>query len=512
MKTPLTKTRHPMTLRLFMWVVACTFAGSLNTLDAQIPFYQKPVSIAGGNKHSLFITCNNTSAPTASGLNTAGQLGNGNNLPSNTPVGVENPAEIFSFIRMIAAGGNHSLFINGDSSFWAMGNNSFGQLGIGTNTNSNTPNPVSMVDMKYGIAIAAGGNHSLFVSYDNNLLINNTTVWASGLNTSGQLGDGTIIQSITPVQVKKNATDFLTDIVAVAAGDNHSLFLKNDGMVWASGLNTDGQLGIGTNTNINFAVQVKKNATDFLTDIVAIEAGGDHSLFLKNDGTVWASGRNTDGQLGIGTNTNSNFTVQVKKNATDFLTNIVEIAAGGDHSLFLTAIGAAYATGRNIEGQLGVGTNANINTPTRDNPPLTWTGLISSNYNDPKNWTPTSVPCGDASITISNVTNLPQPNSDITISNITLSGGVFNLGSYNLTATTISGGSATSYFNTSGGGSLTLTDLPAGTTTVIPVGTATSYDPVSIIPTSKLDGFTVGIREISSTSPATCPTLPNNWG
>jgi alpha-tubulin suppressor-like RCC1 family protein len=77
--------------------------------------------------------------------------------------------------------------------------------------------------------------------------------------------------------------------------------LKNDGTVWAWGLNNFGQLGNGTNTDSNLPVQVNG-----LTAVTAIAGAGGHSLALKNDGTVWTWGRDLEGQLGIGTNTSSN--------------------------------------------------------------------------------------------------------------------------------------------------------------------------------------------------------------
>src|SRR5690349_6563983 len=74
-------------------------------------------------------------------------------------------------------------------------------------------------------------------------------------------------------------------IPAISAGDSHSLFLKSNGSVWAAGKNTDGQLGDGMNGNRSTPVQV-------MTDVQAISAGNAHSLFLKSDGTVWACGAN----------------------------------------------------------------------------------------------------------------------------------------------------------------------------------------------------------------------------
>jgi alpha-tubulin suppressor-like RCC1 family protein len=82
--------------------------------------------------------------------------------------------------------------------------------------------------------------------------------------------------------------------------------LKNDGSVWGTGFNGPGTLGDGTNTNRVSPVQ-----SPFLTNIIEIAANGWHSLFLKNDATVWATGYNSNGQLGDGTLINRSTPVQV---------------------------------------------------------------------------------------------------------------------------------------------------------------------------------------------------------
>jgi alpha-tubulin suppressor-like RCC1 family protein len=128
---------------------------------------------------------------------------------------------------------------------------------------------------------------------------------ACGQGIYGEWGDGNITQNgigvgNTPVNV--NA---LTSIIAVCTGDNYSLFLKSDGTVWACGYNGYGNLGNGTTTQIFTPVQIAG-----LSGITAISApsngsgGRMSSLFLKNDGTVWACGDNSYGQLGDGTTVN----------------------------------------------------------------------------------------------------------------------------------------------------------------------------------------------------------------
>ncbi|WP_269798947.1 RCC1 domain-containing protein [Caldicellulosiruptor acetigenus] len=108
-----------------------------------------------------------------------------------------------------------------------------------------------------------------------------------------QLRRGADEYSPVPVQVEG-----LKDVVAIAAGRYHSLALKKDGTVWAWGENSTGQLGNETSGKDKYSyvpVQVKG-----IKDVLAISAGSYHSLALKKDGTVWGWGANARGQLGNG--------------------------------------------------------------------------------------------------------------------------------------------------------------------------------------------------------------------
>jgi alpha-tubulin suppressor-like RCC1 family protein len=148
--------------------------------------------------------------------------------------------------------------------------------------------------------------------------------------------------------------DFTAQVTpAIAAGGNHSLALKSDGTVWAWGYNGDGQLGDDTTTTRKTPVPVSG-----LSGIIAIAAGENHSLALKGNGTVWAWGNNGYGQLGDNSTTARKTPVQVLT-----LTNVKAIAAGGNHSLALTSSGAVKTWGANNSGQLGDGTVINSKTP-----------------------------------------------------------------------------------------------------------------------------------------------------
>ena len=253
------------------------------------------------------------------------------------------------FVKL-AAGFNHTLAINAAGMVWAWGDNSYGQLGNGSKTMQTTPVLVRMSDgtpLSGVIDIKAGQGHSV-------ALKNDGTVWAWGWNKYGQLGNGTAIDSLYPVQVKQNSLSPLTDVTAIAAGDNHTLVVKSDGTVWGWGYDYYGQIGDGTSgssTGIKYPVQVKTGTT-FLTGITAISGGVNFSLALKNDHTVWSWGYNTDGRLGDGTTTNRNKAVQVAFNRDEGGTSfdpqgsIIAIAVG-KYSMALTDHGNVWEWGDN---------------------------------------------------------------------------------------------------------------------------------------------------------------------
>jgi alpha-tubulin suppressor-like RCC1 family protein len=236
--------------------------------------------------------------------------------------------------RQVVAGQDHSLLLREDGTVWAWGINTYGQLGDGTTTSRTTP--VRVVGLDNVAYLAAGMWHSLALKIDG-------TVWAWGYNGQRQLGDGTFTNRSLPVQVLG-----LTGVVAIAAGDTHSLALMGDGSLRAWGSNSRGELGDGTFAYRSTSVQVSG-----LTGVVAIAAGANHSLAVKQDGTVWAWGMNDTAQLGDGTYTDRSTPVQVSG-----LTGVVTVAGGASHSLALKRDGTVWGWGRGGVGQLGDGTFA----------------------------------------------------------------------------------------------------------------------------------------------------------
>ncbi len=174
-------------------------------------------------------------------------------------------------------------------------------------------------------------------------------VWASGWNSAGQLGDDSYTDRWLAVQ------SAMGQAVAIAAGGAHSMALRRDGTVFAWGANSYHQLGRPNSEAWNSKLPLQVPG---LTNIVAVAAGGTHSLALDRRGRVWSWGGNSYGQLGDGTNTHRSSPFAVG------LDRVVAIAAGEYHSLALTADGRVWGWGFNFNGQLGDGTNVDRWVPT----------------------------------------------------------------------------------------------------------------------------------------------------
>jgi alpha-tubulin suppressor-like RCC1 family protein len=297
--------------------------------------------ISGGFQHTVAL--NFDGAVWAWGANAGGQLGNSTNVASATPVAVTGLGA-GSGVVAVAAGNGHCLALKSDGALFAWGSNLNGQLGNGTTVASSTPAQVTGLGAGSGVvAIAAGGMHSLALKSDG-------TVLAWGSNGFGELGNGTTTNSLLPGR----ATGFGGEVAAIAAGDGFTLALRSDGTVLGSGINTNGQLGDGTTTNRLTPVQVAGLGPS--SGAVAIAAASAHSLALKGDGTVVAWGSNSGGRLGDGTTNPRSAPVQVTGLGPGSGVVAIATSFGSAHSLALKADGAVLAWGDNASAQLGDGT------------------------------------------------------------------------------------------------------------------------------------------------------------
>ncbi len=291
--------------------------------------------VVSSTTHTLYRHTDGTAR--AWGLNNKGQLGDGTTTNSAAHVTVFGLTNVIA----VAAGNEHSLALLSDGTVRAWGSNNNGQLGDGTTTDRLTPVPVS--GLMGVIAIAAGFDFSVALKSDG-------TVWAWGDNSSGQLGNGSTTDSPTPIQASG-----LTGVTAISAGFDHTLALKSDASIWAWGNNSRGQLGNGTTTASTTPVG------SGLGTAIAISAGNQFSVAMQRSGlsnTVWAWGKNSSGQLGIGTTADNTGPAWVSS-----LSYMAGIAAGSDHTLAVRSDGTVWAWGDNTYGQLGNGTTAASYTP-----------------------------------------------------------------------------------------------------------------------------------------------------
>lgn len=376
--------------------------GKGDCVPSAMPELYDVVEVSAGEGHFLVLKKDGT--VWAWGDNVFGQLGNGNWQESDVPVKVKNLENIIA----ISAGAYHCLALKEDGTVWAWGLNSKGQLGNGEKGDWTEKNiPIRVLYLTNIIAISAGYENSYALKSDG-------TVWGWGSNESGQLGNGTFLDSSIPVKVKylpyikqiSNSTALAVDgtvwqwgknknlpkklenlegIISISSSYWRNLALKHDGTVWewdyyskvpkqvmnlkdvkkisvskysSFAIKKDGTVwGWGSNRECSLLNdyhyhRYSPTPTINLKDVSKISAGVTHSLALKYDGTVWTWGY----RHCIPYSEEENSFVLSKPTRIESISDVISISAGENFSLFLKKDGTVWACGSNEYGQLGSGT------------------------------------------------------------------------------------------------------------------------------------------------------------
>jgi hypothetical protein len=295
---------------------------------------------------ALASTMDFTCALTASGAvrcwgkGLSGQLGNGQEDDSPVPVEV---AGLTSPAVSIASGANHACVVLDTGAVRCWGDNNNGQLGDGSNVASLHPVDVTGFGSG-GVAVAGGGLHTCAVT-------SSGSVRCWGDNTFGQLGNASTTDSLIPVDVQ----GLSSGAVVVTTGDFHSCALTSAGAVRCWGDNDFGQIG-ATGTQYSLT---PVDVPGLGSGVIALEAGYKHTCAVLDSGAVRCWGSNEDGQLG-NPSPNATFT---PTEVTGISSGAISVTTGYHHSCALLASGGARCWGDNEWGQLGNGTNKNSTVP-----------------------------------------------------------------------------------------------------------------------------------------------------
>ena len=263
-----------------------------------------------------------------------------------------------------AAGERHSLFIDGEGRLSSCGSAAEGEedeeeddeerslLGHGegvTRLNAPTRLP-STLGGERAMSVSAGEYHSLALTAGG-------AVWSWGRGGDGRLGHGDFHQG--QWQPKKIEAFYGQRVLAVSAGETHSLALTADGSVWSWGGGAFGTLGHG-----DWQAQLLPKKVEAFAGqrVVAVSAGNDHSLAIIADGTVWSWGWGNSGRLGHGDEQDQLLPKKIEALAGQ---RVLAVSAGGAHSLALTADGAVRSWGYGFYGKLGHGDQQNQQLPKK---------------------------------------------------------------------------------------------------------------------------------------------------
>lgn len=338
------------------------------------------IQIETGYMHTVALT--NDGKVYTWGDNEDGQLGTGNTDVYQMPVDITDNFELQldEKIIYIDSGNYHSSALSSLGRVFVWGDNSVGQLG--TDEYSDTTLPIDLTPFinlnlnEVIITTALGGNHSL-------ALTSERRVFSWGFNFSMQLGDGTNISRTAPLDITANFNLGLNEqIEKIVGGNNHSGAVTSLGNVYTFGLNTYGQLGNGTNTNQGIPVKITDNFNLETNEVVTNLFMGVHfSCAITSNQRIFTWGLNDTGQLGDESYINSSVPFNISGLfAFNNENQIAGVSLGNGFITIIDTLGVMYLWGDNSRGALGIGNYIDESTPQN---PLFWIPeIIILTYNE----------------------------------------------------------------------------------------------------------------------------------
>jgi alpha-tubulin suppressor-like RCC1 family protein len=284
------------------------------------------------------------------GLNSNGQLGDGNTTNSSVPVAVDTSGVLAGkTLTQITSGIVDTCALDSAGAAYCWGANSYGQLGDGGTTNSSVP-----VAVRTTTTLAGRSLTQITVGYESTCVLDSAgTAYCWGLNSYGQLGDGNTTSSSVPVAVDSTGLPTGQALAQLSAGWYHTCAVDSAGAAYCWGRNSAGQLGDASSFSSSVPVAVDTAGALAGQIITQVTSGANDTCALDAAGDSYCWGANSYGQLGDGSTTNSAVPVAVNTGGALAGKALTQISAGIWHTCGLDAAGAPYCWGGNASGQLG---------------------------------------------------------------------------------------------------------------------------------------------------------------
>ena len=326
------------------------------------------ISINLGYAHSSALS--STGRVFTWGLNSNGQLGDGTTIIRTAPTEITSQFNlgVGETIIKLTLGGLHSSSLSSTGRVFTWGSNFYGQLGNGTTTGVQDPNPLP-IDITNRFSLRAGETISSINlgRFHSSALSSTGRVFTWGWNIIGQLGDGTTTQRTTPTNITSRFNLGTGEtIISMSLGNMHSSTLTSTGRIFTWGENTYGQLGDGTTIRKYTPTEITSGFNLGVGEtIISINLGFYHSSALSSTGRVFTWGYNGAGQLGDGTTIDKTTPTEITSRFNLGVgESIISINLGYAHSSALTSTCRVFTWGSNFDGQLGDNMIANKSTPT----------------------------------------------------------------------------------------------------------------------------------------------------